>query len=167
MPEPDFLGELPAPDPDVLPEIRLFLELPEDNIEAGGRVEASLVIENTSDEPVHIQSEQPLFASIVLPGTRSVVGRYQGPVRGTGLGIVLGSHQEKRVPVTVLAGARTKVTEGNVVHYEHEDLVPGHYGVVASLPVLTAAKSGQPWMRQMLLTPEVAIEVVERKRSEE
>lgn len=67
--QPEILGELPAPNPDILPEVHISLDLPSSTIESGGQMEASLVIENTSGRHVTIHSEQPLYAFIVVPGT--------------------------------------------------------------------------------------------------
>ncbi len=156
---PDILHELPEPLPDVLPGIDLDLALPSPTLASGSRVAAELIVSNRTNNEITIATGQPLLAVIVLPGTRSVVGAYTGAVGGTGRHLRLGPGTADSLPVTVVAWGR-----GSTVHQSeqvHEDLPPGTYGVVVSMPIYNQSHEKEP---QQAWSSEVPIEVIAGSR---
>jgi hypothetical protein len=150
----DILYELPEPAVGVLPGIDLDLALPSHGIASGGRFDAQLVITNRNNEEVAISTGQPLHAVIVLPGTRSVVGAYTGAVAGTGRHLRLGPGAADSLVVIVVAWGR-----GSIVHqplHHHDDLRPGTYGAIVSMPVYDPLHKSQP---QQAWSGEIRIEV--------
>jgi hypothetical protein len=147
--DPDILYELPEPVPGVLPEIDLDLVVSSPMIVSGGRVDARLFISNRRNEAVAISSAQPLHAVIVLPGTRSVVGA-PGAVRGTGRRLRVEPGATEFLPVIVVAWGRRSEIHRSVQN--HEDLRPGTYGAIVSMPVNDPTHGTRPqqaWSREI------------------
>jgi hypothetical protein len=152
---PDILHELPEPLHDVLPGIDLDLALPSPTLASGSRVAAQLIVSNRTNDEITIATGQPLLAVIVLPGTRSVVGAYTGAVRGTGRHLRLSPGAADSVPVTVAAWGRgSTVDQSELIH---EDLQPGTYGVVVSMPIYDQRHENE---QQQAWSSEVPIEVI-------
>jgi hypothetical protein len=152
---PHILNELPAPLPNVLPGIDLDLVLPSPTLASGDRVVAQLIVSNRTNDSITITTGQPLLAVVVLPGTRSVVGAYTGAVAGTGRRLRLGPGTADSVRVIVVAWGGG--TTGNRLEPVHEDLPPGTYGVVVSMPIYDLSHERE---KQEAWSHEVPIEVV-------
>jgi hypothetical protein len=86
---------------------------------------ADLVVRQDGATPLRMDPGQPLVAMIVKPGTHQVVGRYDGLIGGTGLGLVLHDGQETTIP-TIVAPWRCDGGVGSTVP-------PGRYGVRAGI----------------------------------
>jgi hypothetical protein len=141
--------------PGALPGVALDLALPSPTLASGSRVAAELIVSNRTNDEITIDTGQPLHAVIVLPDTRSVLGAYAGAVAGTGRHLRLGPGAADSLPVIVVAWGR-----GSGVHqseHVHQDLSPGTYGFVVSMPIYDQR---HPKEKQQAWSNEVPIEVI-------
>jgi hypothetical protein len=95
------------------------------SMRATDEFKAELVVREDSTTPLRMDPGQPLVAMIVKPGTRTVVGRYDGQIAGTGLGLLLHDGQQVTI-ATIVAPWRCDGGVGSAVP-------PGRYGLRAGI----------------------------------
>jgi hypothetical protein len=113
---PDLSGSDRLP-----PGLHLSLKLSASSMRVTDEFDAHLVVREDSATPLRMDPGQPLVAMIVEPGTHRVVGRYDGLIGGTGLGLNLHDGQQATIR-TIVAPWRCDGGVGSTVP-------PGRYGI--------------------------------------
>ena len=128
-------AKLAEPDLTVLSGIKATVIMPSPSIPSGGEVWAELEIANVSETEIAFRTDDPLIATFVLPGTRSVVGAFGGAIAGVGLNVRLAPHATRLIPVIVGAwGHVSRERDPRTFQNVHDNLVPGSYGLFVCVP---------------------------------
>ena len=125
--------------------LRVTLDLSSQYVRSGSSFDAKVVVTNDESINFSMDTGQPLQAVIVRPGTRQVVGIYNGGIGGTGFGRRLSPGQSEAIPV--IGG--TARCDGGI----GSALPPGRYQVIVRV-----APETQP-QTPTFLTPPVTIHV--------
>jgi hypothetical protein len=134
----------PMPSGNVLPKgLSLKLVVSHATIRSGGLGNGALVIHESGPGSFQMDTGQPITAELVRPGTRTVIGIFDGGIGGTGFGSKLDKGQGERIPVVFGAarcdgGLGSAVPPGRyvaLVYAYHEEPGPGPLYYAPGVPV--------------------------------
>jgi hypothetical protein len=120
------------------------LQLRSTTVKDGGNLMGAVVFRNTSRTPVRVLTDSPIEVVLTKPGTRRVVGIFDGAIAGTAYGALLSPGQTKRVDVVggtgrCDGGLGSALPPGryNAVAQVSGTAIDGNGGLVGSVPVTT------------------------------
>jgi hypothetical protein len=125
--------------------LRATIELDHATISAGDEISGTVTVTNAGDQPTSFDSGSPLVASIVLPGTTTVVAVYDGSIAGVGDGAMLQPGESHTIPI-VASTASCDASLGFT-------LPPGQYDVLVPVVVTYPQQAGDAIVNQLVASP--------------
>jgi hypothetical protein len=125
--------------------LRATIELDHSTIGVGDEVTGAVTVTNAGNQPASFDSGSPLVASIVLPGTTTVVATYVGAIAGVGDGATLHPGESHTIPI--IAGTASCDPSLGLT------LPPGQYEVVVPVVVAYPQQAGDSIVNQLVASP--------------
>jgi hypothetical protein len=126
------------------------LEFDEPSAQAGDELSGTVTVTNTGPGPASFESGSPLVASIVRPGTSTVVAAYDGAIAGMGDGATLQPGESHSISV-VGGFASCEPSLGYT-------LPPGQYEAVVPVVVRYPQQAGDPTVNLLVASAPITIE---------
>ena len=120
------------------------LRLDDDALPAGDGTEGRVVFTNRGTGDVSFQTDDPLVAVVVRPGTTEIVGTYSGILAGVGAGGVLAPGET--LEVGLLVGTASCIPANGYV------LPPGEYEVLVRAVIDYSQRSAAPLLVSLRVT---------------
>ncbi len=125
--------------------LRATIQLDHATIGVVDQVTGTVTVTNAGDQPVSFDSGSPLVASIVMPGTTTVVAAYDGSITGVGDGATLQPGESHIIPL-VAGTASCDPSLGFT-------LPPGQYEVLVPVVVAYPQQAGDATVNQLVASP--------------